>query len=109
MMFFVPYSDLGEEAEMQWCEARARLHRLGLPTTRRRIAALAIPGDGGEFILHVGMPNPACGEDVLMIFESSDRGLYYLCTPSNGLEEGAPYMLAEVRAFDFDEEAVGHA
>jgi hypothetical protein len=58
MMFFVPFSDLGDEAEIEWREARARLQRIGLPTTRRRIAAVANPGGGSEFILHVGMPNP---------------------------------------------------
>lgn len=45
MNFYVPFAEDALEAEMIWALTRDFLADLGLPTTRRRIAALSLHPD----------------------------------------------------------------
>jgi len=69
----------------------------GLPTTRRRIQALAPGRDGDWTFLEVGMETPD-GDPVLAIFE--------VCTPRQVVEDGPPDALGLAEGapvVDFDE------
>lgn len=112
MKFFVPSMD-ESQAEQVWAHARQWLSGLGLDTTRRRIWALACEIDGKDHFLTVGDDVPS-GDDgpVLVILESRDSDLFYVCTPSRGIVDDIPYPMSldeHWRVVDFEEEVVGHA
>jgi hypothetical protein len=111
MRFFVPCAESRAESEQIWGQLRARLFDLGLPTTRRRIQALALGSDGDWILLEVGMETPD-EETVLAIFEASNIDLFYVCTPQRMLEAGLPLALGltdGAPVIDFDAGVVGHA
>jgi|GEM_PF-2669631 len=104
MKFFVPYSNQSD-GEALWAEVRDTLREIGMPTTERRIQALSLGHDARERILAVGMSFREADDPILLILEASDSGIFYACTPSNGVHEGVPYPLALCRhgsAIDFD-------
>ena len=104
MNFYVPYSD-GRQSEEVWHEVREALHEIGLPTTERRIQALSLANGRTEHILAVGMPVPDCDEPVLLILEASGIDIFYVCTESNGVDEGVHIPMGLTphgRAIDFD-------
>lgn len=108
MKFFIPYTDR-RKAEPLWAEVRQALREAGLPTTARRIQALTLANARSEHVLAVGMSTPDSEEPILMILEASDAGVYYACTPSHGVDEGAPFILGlgeYGRVIDFEEDAV---
>jgi hypothetical protein len=110
--FFVPYAVDDAHAEQIWADTRAGLLDQGLPTTRRRIWALSFDVARPDALLHIGREVPDEGGPALIILEASDIGLYYVCTPFNGVLGGEPFPLAlrpHGRAIDFDEVAEGHA
>jgi hypothetical protein len=111
MKFFVPHFD-APDAERVWAGTRLWLSELGLPTTRRRIRALACEIDGKDHFLAVGGDTPDGEDFVMAILEASNLDLFYVCTPSRGLVDDIPYPLAldeHWRVIDFDEEVCGHA
>ena len=119
MKFFVPLTDDAEHAELIWDTARADLFDIGMPTTRRRIRALSFH-PGCERLLEVGRDTPEDDGPVMVILEASNRDVFVacpersrrVCTPYNGVLEGAPYILALTpgsRVIDFDEEVEGWA
>ncbi len=111
MKFFVPGASECLDPEWIWAATRAGLLDLGLPTTRRRIQALAL-GPRGKHRLEVGGEIPDGGGPVFVILEASNVDVFYVCTPWRGVLEGPPYVLGlseDGRAIDFDEEVAGHA
>ena len=111
MKFFIPCAAGRAEAEEIWGQLRAMLFDLGLPTTRRRIWALALGRDGDWFLLEVGMETPD-GDPVLAIFEASNVDLFYAFTPRRVLHEGLPQALGLAEGapvIDFDAGVIGHA
>ncbi len=111
MKFFVPAFD-ESDAERIWAGTRHWLSELGLATTRRRIRALACGIAGNDHFVAVGSETPYDDEPVLVILESSDLGIFYVCTPSRGVLDDIPYPMwldERWRVIDFDEEVVGHA
>ena len=107
MKFFVPYTASDVAAELVWSEARAALLDLGLPTTRRRVQALSLHGDDGDWVLAVGMPMPWNGEPALLIFEATAAPFFFVCTASRGVDQGPPFGLGiSSRCVVFDFEAV---
>jgi hypothetical protein len=112
MKFFVPYAADDDHAEQIWSDARADLFGLGLPTTRRRIWALALDTAKPEHLLHIGRETPFAEGPTLIIFEASNRDVYYVCTPWHGVLGGEPHPLSlcsRGRAIDFEEVVEGHA
>lgn len=112
MKFFVPYACDDDHAEEIWSNARADLFDLGLPTTKRRIWALALDVRKPDHLLHVGREVPDDYGPAMIIFEASNVDVYYVCTPWNGVLGGEPFALglgSRGRAIDFDEVAEGHA
>ena len=112
MKFFVPALN-PSLAEQLWAYTRQHLSGLGLDTSRRRIWALAWRGEGEEHFLAIGddLPN---GEDgpVMVILESRDLDLFYVCTPDRGLLDDIPYPITlddEWRVIDFEGEIYGLA
>jgi hypothetical protein len=104
MKFFVPRTRNREEAELVWIEVRAWLSEIGLPTTRRRVAALVCAIGGVDHVLAVDRETPG-GDIVAVILESSELDLVFVCTPRRGLGEGMPYPLAldeQWRVVDFE-------
>lgn len=111
MKFFVPAFD-EPDAERVWAGTRQWLSELGLATTRRRIRALACEIAGKDHFVAVGCETPDSDEPVLVILESSDLGIFYICTPSRGVLDDIPYPMwldESWRVIDFDEEVCGHA
>jgi hypothetical protein len=109
--FFVPYAEGRAQAEQVWAGVRLWLSDLGLDTTRRRIEALALRVGDSDHKVAVGRDTPD-GELVMAIFEASDLGVFYVCTPDRGVLGDIPYPLAldeSWRVIDFDEEVCGHA
>lgn len=108
MKFFVPFMG-PSEAEQLWAYTRQHLSGLGLETKRRRIQALVT--DGGA--LQVGGDVPFEDEELVMIIlESSEFDLFYVCTPGRGVRDDIPYPLSldeRWQVVDFDEEACGLA
>lgn len=112
MKFFMP--GFGEsDAERVSAGTQQWLSELGLATTRRRIQALACEIDGRDHYIQVGGDLPyAEGDLVMIILESSNLGIFYVCTPSRGVLEDIPYPMCldeSWRVIEFDEEVVGHA
>ncbi len=110
MNFYVPFAKDGDEAEIVWAATRAFMSDLGLATTGRRIAALLLR-EGSCHLVEVGGETPD-GEPVMVILESRDAEVFYVCTPYRGVLEGPPYVLGLTehgRAVDFSEEVVGWA
>lgn len=112
MKFFVPAFD-ETDAERVWAGTRHWLSGLGLSTTRRRIRALACRIAGKDHFVAVGDDVPFEDEDLaLIILESSNLGIFYVCTPSRGLLDDIPYPMGldeRWRVIDFDEEVAGWA
>lgn len=112
MRFFVPYADGPTDAERFWAVMRARMKdEYGLPTTRRRIFALAT--DTGAVAVGDGTP-PNDYEDVVMAIlecEALDN-MYFVITHIHDELEDPPYPLSldeSWRVVDFDEEVCGRA
>jgi hypothetical protein len=111
MRFFVPAFNEAD-AERLWAGTRQWLSGLGLATTRRRIRALACAIEGRDHFVAVGGDPPDGDEPVLVILESSNLGIFYVCTPSRGVLDDIPYPMwldERWRVIDFDEEVCGHA
>lgn len=89
MKFFVPCTEDRDDAEGAWFAIRQWLDGIGLFTTCRRIAALVCAIDGVDHVLAVGRHTPD-GEMAVVILESDDRELYYVCTYRHGVFEGIP-------------------
>lgn len=112
MKFFVPYAADDDHAEQIWRDSRSDLFDLGLPTTRRRIWALALDVRRPDVLLHIGREVPDDYGPALLIFEARDADVYYVCTPWNGVLGGEPFVLGldeRGRAIDFDEVVEGSA
>lgn len=111
MKFHVPTARNRDESEQIWAGTRQWLSNLGLPTTRRRLAALTLADDDCAHLVQVGAKTPE-GERIYVILEASNVDVFYVCTMDHGLMEGFPYPLAlgaDSHAIDFDEEVMGHA
>lgn len=111
MKFFIPCAESRAESEEVWGLLREMLFHFGLPTTRRRIQAVALGRDGDWIFLEVGMETPD-EETVLAIFEASNIDLFYVCTPRQILGQGLPIPLGLTEGapvIDFDAGVVGHA
>ena len=112
MKFFVPYAADDAHAEQIWNDARADLFDLGLPTTKRRIWALALDSREPGHLLHVGREIPDDYGPAMLILEASNADVFYVCTPWNGVLGGEPFVLGLTkrgRTIDFDEVAEGNA
>jgi len=113
MKFFIPSAKDRAQAEKVWALVRMSLLDRSMPTTRRRVRALAWEGDGETHCLPVGADTPAAeGDPVMAIFEASNVDLYYVCTFGQVVMEQRPQALAldeSWRVEDFDEEVCGHA
>jgi hypothetical protein len=112
MKFFVPYAADDDHAEQIWSDSRADLFDLGLPTTKRRIWALSLHSSGGHQLLAIGRRIDPDEGPTLIIFEASNRGAYYVCTPWRGVLGGEPHVLQlcrHGRAIDFDQVVEGNA
>lgn len=112
MKFFVPGARDEAQTERIWAGVRRWLAQLGLATTRRRIRALAYEIDGKDHFLAVGGETPDGEDFAMVILESSDLDIYYVCTPTRGMLDDIPYPLAldeRWRVIDFDEEVCGWA
>jgi hypothetical protein len=110
--FFVPYACDDDHAEAIWKSARSDLLDLGLPTTKRRIWALALDVHMPSTLLHIGRDVPDDYGPAMLILEASDRSVYYVCTPWNGVLGGEPFVLGlgeRGRAIDFEEVVEGNA
>lgn len=94
MKFFVPYAESDEQAEVIWSGLRERLFDLGLPTTRRRIAAVSLEGHS-DVRFEVGEKTRDAGEPVLVILEARGLDLYWVFTRNHGLIRGAPYPVLD--------------
>jgi hypothetical protein len=96
MSFFVPYAPDREDAEALWDYTREQLEEHGLPTTWRRIHALAF-NDGGvtHIVAAVGSDTIVEEDDpVMLILEARDEpGLVYVCTLSQMLKNKLPFGL----------------
>jgi hypothetical protein len=113
MKFFLPCARDEDEAERIWAGVRMYLAGLGLPTTRRRIRALAMTIDGRDHYLAVGGETPDGEDFVMVLLEASNLDIYYVCTPTRGMFDDIPYAMALVderwRVIDFEEQMCGHA
>ena len=114
MSFFVPYAPDQEHAESLRDYVRERLAERGLPTTWRRIHALAFDDGGVTHLVAVGSDTIVAEDDpVMLILEASDEpGLVYVCTLSKVVEDGLPFGLhldAKWRVVDFRDGATGRA
>jgi hypothetical protein len=110
--FFIPFAADDSHAEQIWADARSDLFDLGLPTTRRRIWALALDARRPDLLLHIGREVPDDFGPAMIIFESSNCDVYHVCTPWNGVLGGEPFTLGLTRlgrAIDFEAVAEGHA
>ncbi|HEX9946896.1 MAG TPA: hypothetical protein VGA98_05080 [Allosphingosinicella sp.] len=107
MNFYMPCTECDEQAEMIWSGLRQRLAGLGLPTTRRRIAAVS-PDDRPDLRFEVGQSHPHSGELILLILETSGLGLYWIFTQNHGLARGVPYPVIDETgsAIAFEESAL---
>jgi hypothetical protein len=109
MKFLIPRAESRAEAEEIWGLLRETLFDIGLPTTRRRIQALALGRDGDWTFLELDMETPD-GDPVLAIFEASNADLFYVCTPRQVVEGDVPHALGLAEGapvVDFEEGAVG--
>ncbi|HEX8480673.1 MAG TPA: hypothetical protein VF650_02080 [Allosphingosinicella sp.] len=112
MKFFVPYAADDDHSEAIWSDSRADLFDLGFRTTKRRIWALSLDVYKPYCLLHIGREVPDDHGPAMLIFEASDRDVYFVCTPWNGVLGGEPFVLAlseRGRAVDFEEVIEGHA
>ena len=112
MKFFVPFAADDDHAEQIWSDARSALFDLGLPTTRRRIWALSLDVARPGCLLHIGREVPDDHGPAMVIFEASNLGVFYVCTPWNGILGGEPFPFGlgeRGRAIDFDEVVEGNA
>jgi hypothetical protein len=112
MKFFVPFAADDDHAEQIWADARADLFDLGLPTTKRRIWALALDSRQPHTLLPIGRDVPGEYGPAMLIFEASNVDTFYVCTPWNGVLGGEPFQLAlgkHGRAIDFEEVVEGRA
>jgi hypothetical protein len=112
MKFFVPFAQNDGHAEQIWSNARADLLDLGLPTTSRRIWALSLDVRRPDFLLHIGREVPDDYGPAMVILESSNVDVFYVCTPYNGILGGDPFTVGldvHGRAIDFDEVVEGRA
>lgn len=113
MKFFVPWARDRAQAETVWAAVRMNLLDRGMPTTSRRVRALACKIDGRDHEVAVGADTPEAVDDpVLAIFEASNIDLFYACTFTQVALEQRPYALGldeRWRVIDFDEEVCGHA
>lgn len=118
MKFLIPRAASRAQAEEIWGLLRALLFDIGLPTTRRRIQALALGRAGDWTFLEVDMETPD-GDPVLAIFEASNADLFVacpersrrICTPHQVVEGGPPHALGLAEGapvVDFEEGVVGH-
>lgn len=111
MKFFIPSAADREQAETVWALVRMSLLDRGMPTTRRRVRALACEIEGRDHYVAVGADTPEAVDDpVLAIFEASNIDLFYACTFTHVALEQPPYALGldeSWRVIDFDEEVVG--
>lgn len=107
MKFFVPFTESVGQAEAIWSGLRERLFDLGLPTTRRRIAAVSLEGRP-DLRFEVGGKTRDGNEHVLVILEALGLGLYFVFTRDHGLIRGAPYPVLDETgsAIPFEESAI---
>lgn len=109
MKFFVPCTENRDDAEGCWFAIRDWLASIGLETTERRIAALVCAIDGVDHVLAVGRATPR-GDMAVVILQSDDLELFYVCTYRHGVFEGLPYPMIlneRWRVVEFEEEAIG--
>ncbi|MEA3014850.1 MAG: hypothetical protein QOD42_3395 [Sphingomonadales bacterium] len=109
MKYLIARAESHAESEEIWGLLRERLLDIGLPTTRRRIQALALGRSGDWTFLEVDKETPD-GDPVLAIFEASNAGLFYMCAPRQVVEGGPPHALGHAEGapvVDFDARAVG--
>ena len=112
MKFFVPWAADDAHAEQIWSDSRSDLFDLGMPTTKRRIWALALDVRKPQHLLHIGREVPDDYGPAMLIFEASNADVYYVGTPGNGVLGGEPFVLGlneRGRAIDFDEVVEGNA
>ncbi|HEX8468481.1 MAG TPA: hypothetical protein VF620_11820 [Allosphingosinicella sp.] len=112
MKFFVPWAADDTHAEQIWSDSRSDLFDLGMPTTKRRIWALSLDVRTPSTLLHIGREIPDDYGPAMLIFESSNADVYYVCTPWNGVLGGEPFVLGlgkRGRAIDFKEVVEGNA
>jgi hypothetical protein len=110
--FFVPYAADDAHAEQIWSDSRSDLFDLGFPTTKRRIWALSLDSSRPGWLLHIGREVPDDYGPAMLIFEATDREVYYVCTPWNGVLGGEPFPMTlskRGRAIDFEEVVEGNA
>lgn len=108
MKFFVPKADGPADAERFWAAMRARMkEEYGLPTTGRRIFALA--RDDGAVEVGDGTPQSDYEDVVLAILECAALdNMYFVFTEIGDELEDPPYPLSldeSWRVVDFDNEA----
>lgn len=89
MNFYMPCTECDEQAEMIWSGLRQRLAGLGLPTTRRRIAAVS-PDDRPDLRFEVGQSHLHSGEIILLILETSGLGFYWVFTQNRRPARASP-------------------
>ena len=112
MKFFVPWAADDAHAEQIWSDSRSDLFDLGMPTTERRIWALSLDIRQPSTVLHIGREVPDDYGPAMLIFESSNLDIYYVCTPWNGVLGGEPFPMGlgrHGRAIDFEEAVEGNA
>lgn len=95
MTFFVPYAPGRGHAEALWDYVRERLEDCGLPTTCRRIHALAFDNGGVTHLVAVGSDTIVAEDDpVLVILQARDEpDLVYVCTLSKVVHDELPFGL----------------
>src|SRR3972149_4952961 len=102
--FFVPVADSPEKAEEVRRSVVQFLSAQGLNVSDRRIHKLSYLHDGLHYDAEVGKQEARSrpgtgpkelGERVMLIFESEDRRLYFVCTPNRGVVRGAPILVGE--------------
>jgi hypothetical protein len=103
--FFVPYADGLVDAERFWAAMRARMkEEYGLPTTGRRIFALAT--DTGAVEVGDGTPQSDYEDIVLAILECEPLdNMYFVFTEIDDELEDPPYSLSldeSWRVVDFE-------
>jgi hypothetical protein len=109
LKFYLPFARSPAAADDNWERVRRRLASRGFPSEPRRIWMLGYAGAAGIEVAEVGAFVAELGEPLIMILKAHRKPAFYLCTPSHGIVEGAPWAVRRAkgtRVLDFDE---GHA
>jgi hypothetical protein len=94
--FFIPGAENEEERDEIYSDLNKRIREMyDVKLAEEKIYRLEFEKSGSTHVAEVGEKTDLNDEEVIAILYNQNRKVYYICTPSRGVDEGSPLMAGE--------------